>query len=436
MNPAIVIPSYWTERDAPPVIGRVVSYDHATPIDKPLPELELCLDSLEAVRGVLRVIILLVSSPDCAEAARARVEGICRMHPALNPLIVGPDEGKEILRVVARVAPRLSGEPVALRGYGAIRNMGIAACAALGHDVAVFLDDDEMVADENFLIDAVHGLGMETRQQLPIYAKSGFFLRKDESPFAPVDTVASRTRFWPKNAEFNLWMRRALTATRISRSNTLCGSCFALSAQAFGRVAFDPFITCGEDLDYLLNLRMRGMDVWFDNAWRVRHTAARQSSCAASFLQDVHRWEYELAKLAAGNATIGLRQVRPESLEPYPSAWLSPAVRRRIFLTALLRVVLGPERRAYLGILLMGQLRARRWARREVERYFELQTYWPRIVAGLWDNRPLALRLQRLGQPAEAPSTQLGASDVGVMTRDAAVRPAPGAASSTGDDDE
>ena len=33
------------------------------------------------------------------------------------------------------------------------------------------------------------------------------------------------------------------------------------------RVAFDPWITRGEDTDYLLNLRMYGADVWFDNKW-------------------------------------------------------------------------------------------------------------------------------------------------------------------------
>ena len=84
MNPAIVIPSYWTEKDESAEIGRVGAYDHATAVLKPLPELESCLDSLEMVRGVLRVIVLLVASGGCEDAARARVDGICRMHPDLH----------------------------------------------------------------------------------------------------------------------------------------------------------------------------------------------------------------------------------------------------------------------------------------------------------------------------------------------------------------
>ena len=46
MNPAIVIPSYWTEKDESAEIVRVGAYDHATAVLKPLPELESCLDSL------------------------------------------------------------------------------------------------------------------------------------------------------------------------------------------------------------------------------------------------------------------------------------------------------------------------------------------------------------------------------------------------------
>ena len=78
MNPVIVIPSYWTDAEHLPAMGEIGVYDHATPITKPMPELETCLSSLEKVRGVLRVIVLLVAPRACAAGARARVESICR----------------------------------------------------------------------------------------------------------------------------------------------------------------------------------------------------------------------------------------------------------------------------------------------------------------------------------------------------------------------
>lgn len=406
MNPVIVIPSYWTEKDRPAEIGRVGDYDHATPIDKPLPELQTCLESLEPVRGVLRVIVLLVAPPDCEPAARARVDGICRMHPQLNPLVIGSPEAAEVKRVVDRIAPRLEGDPISLRGYGAIRNMGLAVAAALGHDVVVFLDDDEVALDENFLLDAIYGLGMETRQGLMIYAKSGYYLRKG-SPYADQRTPSLRNRYWTKRVQFNQWMKAALAKTRISRSNMVCGGCFALSAQAFTKVSFDPQITRGEDLDYLLNLRMYGHDVWFDNRWRVNHLPPKIPSRAARFLQDVYRWEYELAKLDYANSTKSLRQVRPESLAPYPESFLTPEVRANMSRTALLRALVGPERKDYLKIWLVGHRRAQQWAHQVRGSYFAFQTHWPRIMSQIWGDRALRKRLERMGTPRQMPPRHL-----------------------------
>ncbi|MBP3894010.1 MAG: glycosyltransferase [Atopobiaceae bacterium] len=405
MNPVIVIPSYWSRTDDPVAVGDVGIYDHSTPISKPLPELETCLQSLEQVRGVLRVVVLVVAPPAFAESARARVDGICRMHPSLNPLVVGRREAQEVIRLVTKVAPNLDGEPCSLRGYGAIRNMGLAVAAALGHDVVVFLDDDEVVLDENFLIDAVYGIGLETRQGLPIQAKSGYYLDRDDSPYASTDKPVWYDRWWSKRKEFNEWMTRALSGTRISRSNYVCGGCFAVGAEAFCSVAFDPLITRGEDFDYLLNLRMYGFDVWFDNQWKVRHLPPEVPSHAARFLQNVYRWNYEVKKLEASHDIISLRHVTPESLQPYPANWLNEDIlRKRIFRTALARTIVSDEHKEYFEVLVHGRREAERWAASVARDYFAFQTYWPRIMASLWEDKTLARALKLLGSPKPAKS--------------------------------
>lgn len=400
MNPVIVIPTYWSRTDDLVSVGDVGIYDHSTPISKPLPELETCLRSLEKVRGVLRVIVLVVAPPAFADSARARVDGICRHHPNLNPLVIGRNEAQEVVRAIDRVAPGLDGEPCSLRGYGAIRNMGLAVAATLGHDVVVFLDDDEVALDEDFLIDAVYGIGLETRQGLPIQAKSGYYLDREDSPYASVAKPRWCDRWWTKREEFNEWMHRALTGTRISRSNYVCGGCFAIGAEAFCSVAFDPLITRGEDLDYLFNLRMYGFDVWFDNQWCVKHLPPKVPSHAARYLQNVYRWDYEVKKLEASRDIISLRHVTPESLRPYPASWIEPrTLRKRIARTTLARFIAGPERREYLELLLHGRSEAERWAASVARDYFAFQTYWPRIMASLWEDRALERTLDLMGSP-------------------------------------
>ena len=174
MNPAIVIPTYWANDPSQPGV-----YDHATAVDEPLPELARCLDSLDEVCGVIRVIVLLVAPPEAS--ARARIQAIVREHADLNPLVIGSGEARLIAGRIETLCPGFSGEFASLRGYGSIRNMGLVACAMLGHDVAVFMDDDEVALSPDFLVDAVYGLGRLTRQDLKILAKTGHFV--DENAF-------------------------------------------------------------------------------------------------------------------------------------------------------------------------------------------------------------------------------------------------------------
>ena len=406
MNPVIVIPSYWDRSARPGALGERGVYDYTTPIDKPLPELETCLSSLERVSGVLRVIVLVVSPKSCRESARARVNSICRAHADLNPLVIGEQEAAHVEHAVGRVAHHVTGETVSLRGYGAIRNMGLAVAAVLGHDVVVFLDDDEVALDADFLTKAVWGLGTLTRQNLPVLVKSGFFIDELGSPYAEPSGEWSE-KYWSKAADFNRVMERAQTGSnRITRSNHLCGGCCALHAAAYSKVPFDPYITRGEDLDYVLDLRANGMDAWFDNEWFVQANPPEEMAGAPSvFMQDVHRWLYEYRKLDAMNARRDLRTITPESLMPYPAPWLSPGVRRRVFRTALRRFIAGPDRLAYLRILTKGRHDADKFARSASSRYLSFALMWPTIVSALWGDPVLAAAILKTGEIAPpAPS--------------------------------
>lgn len=401
VNPVIVIPSYWTDsslRDEP---GKPGAYDYATPLTKPLPELENCLTSLEQVRGVLRVIVLVVASPSCEDSARARVNSICRVHPDLNAIAIGSREEALVIRRILRISPKVKGQEVSLRGYGSIRNMGLALACVFGHDSVLFMDDDEVALTPDLLVDAVYGLGAVTRQDLPILAKSGYYVRPDDSPYAKVDTRWSERR-WTKHAAFNQMMASYLTSqTRICRSSYLCGGCCSLHAAAYTKVPFDPYITRGDDLDYLLNLRARGIDVWFDNKLSVRlQPPEEMASTPSIFMQDVYRWMYEYEKLAAMNKRHNLHTVTAESLAPYPGPWLGKEVRGRIRGTAFRRFLVGPDRSAYLSILTRGMSSADSYAKENATRYLSFAALWPDVAASLWDDQTLRHAIERSASEA------------------------------------
>ena len=394
MNPAIVIPSYWAGAAAD--LHTPGAYDHSTALDTETPELETCLASLEQVRDLPRVIVLAVCPVSEIDEVARRIEGILEHHPAIQTMLVTEREASCITERVANIAPALEGEVVSLRGYGAIRNMGLAVAAVLGHDAVIFLDDDEVALGPDFMDKALYGLGQETRQRLPILAKSGYFYDRNGSPLADTTKKLGPTnRWWTKRIEFNRWMSQALKGSRISRSNYLCGGCFALHARAFKYVAFDPYITRGEDLDYLFNMRLFGMDVWFDNTWVVKHLPPSDAEGAPRFLQNVYRWYYEREKLRYAGRRQDLVQVTPASLMPYPGPWISDDLDERVSKTAAVRVLLTRERKDYWYIWRHGIDDAKEYARRNSTKYLRLQNFWPRIMSELWGDAELARQLER-----------------------------------------
>ena len=392
MNAAIVIPTYWAGDDARE--HAPATYDHATSLNAAKPELDRCLASLEQVRDCPRIILLVVCPVSATRDVSLRVARILDAHPTLNVTTVTNVEGARVADRVAHLAPKGSGECVSLRGYGAIRNMGLACAAVLGHDAVIFLDDDECLTGTDFMKRALYALGQETRQGLPILVKSGYFYDREGSPLASTDKAGICQRWWTKRIEFNRWMKKALAGTRISRSNYVCGGLMALHARAFTRVAFDPFITRGEDLDYLFNMRMFGYDVWFDNEWTVRHLPPEGDAKSPRFMQNVYRWYYERAKLAFAARQKELVPVTAASLMPYPGPWISRELDERVRKTAMVRSLCTREHGGYLRIWRQGIGEARAYAKQNAASYLRFQSFWPKIMDGLWRDAELARQLE------------------------------------------
>ena len=394
MKPVVIIPTYWDQSQTGTLVpGR---YDHAANTSDTTPDLEKCLSSFEQVQGLLRIVVLAVCPHSQTDVVRARVYEIAEKHPDLPITIVTNKEASVIADKIETITPNISGEVVSLRGYGAIRNMGLVVASILGYDSVVFVDDDEVITVPNFLDRAMYGLGYETRQGLPILAKTGFFYDRNDSPLADTSKRARKCdQWWTKREEFNQWMRRALTTTRISRSNYACGGCMAIHARAFMRIAFDPFITRGEDLDYLFNLRMHGYDMWFDNQWNLRHYPPARHDSAPRFMQDVYRWYYERAKIREANSRIELHQITASSLMPYPGPWISKELDQRVAKTSFLRMIATSEHINYFKIWVKGRFDAEEYGRRNARKYLQFQNFWPHLMNALWCDDELGSLLDK-----------------------------------------
>lgn len=389
VEPCVVIPTFWTRRKGRLSDNLRTAYDHPTPVDE-TGTLPACLDSLRGVEGLGRVVLIVAATEHSVEhAAEDRVREILEDYADIDALVIGPAEMGSLHRRLEQVefADMLGG--VNLEGYGAVRNVGLIAGAVLGADSIVFLDDDQVITDSDFLKTAVVGLGEKTEKGKRVLAKTGFYI-DDQGRHQWHDVPSIADMFWRQADAMNHALSIVTAPPRIKPSPVAFGGCMILTADMYSAVSFDPWVVRGEDIDYVINARMHGGDVFLDGEWKVEHNPPRSPSEALQFRQDVYRFVYEHRKLEFAKSQVDLRQVTPESMMPYPGAFIGSSVAWRALLTATLRgLTRRPEGGRYFHIARTAVRDAERYAREHCQHYFDFQRRWPMLIDRLWEDVPL-----------------------------------------------
>lgn len=410
MNPVIIIPTFVSARIRKEGGNILTTYDHTTPLSKQ-GELNRCLKSLEKVEGVRKIIIPVISEPSIEVQAAEKIQTVAAQFPQMDILVIGVAENKLIQQRIEQLGLGKLSKEIGLSGYGAMRNLGLVVANILGYDAVVFLDDDEIIEASDFLNRAMYGLGKLTKKGIPILAKTGFYFNS-EGNYLSRSQNKWYNRFWQQGKAFNKWISKAMQGPRLSRSNHVCGGCLALHKEAFKRVSFDSWIPRGEDMDYLLDLRMYGSDIWFDNEWSLTHLPPETASEGIRFRQDIYRWLYEYRKMEYSRTQIDLQQIRPSSLEPYPGPFLEPGIDRRIRWTAHLRSLGRPDKKAYRKAAKAAAGEASKYAERNCSKYFEFQFVWPELMARIENDSVLQSAL--LQSAAQRQEDVRGTKPVGI----------------------
>jgi len=383
VNPLIVIPTYVGAQRKSGSDNILTCYDHMTPLNSQ-GELPRCLASLRDVGVQSPICILVVSEDGVQQQATAKIQGYAEaMAESLDIRIIDHLQ-LELLRArMDELGLGSVADGIGLSSYGAIRNLGLAAAAAGGFSECIFIDDDEEVTDADFLERATYGLGKLTPSGIPVLVKTGYHTDRHGN-WRSSQKPHWYNRYWPQGELFNSWMDAAMSGARLSRANTLYGGLVAIHREAFRRVSFDPWISRGEDLDYLLNLRMYGGGVWFDNQWSIIHQPPKDRDESLRFRQDIYRWIYEHDKLEFGKTQIDLLPIQASTLNPYPGPFLDNSIHRRVLFTALLRMLGRSQyRKGYFKAAMAARRDAKGYSESYCPRYYEFQLGWPQAVAAL-----------------------------------------------------
>jgi hypothetical protein len=213
-----------------------------------------------------------------------------------------------------------------LMGFSKIRNTGLLLVQALSIEAAVFMDNDEVVEDPDFLTIACEHLHGEWNGKR-VSGKGGFYVNRDGNILLPPQGLWWRV-LWNKTKWMNqAWERILASKDRLVSSPLLLGGNLVLHQSLFQSISFDPFIPRGEDTDYLINAHRWGFSIFFDRKLRIRHLHPERTTTYyhEELRGDIERFLYEREKVKEG---FGL------DLDPYPGYFLKRTLRLKAFLTS------------------------------------------------------------------------------------------------------
>ncbi|MDR1775014.1 MAG: glycosyltransferase [Actinomycetes bacterium] len=394
IRPLIIIPTYWTRGEStrarsdarrPAGAGGVEApYAHPSALTDEHPPLIACLKSLRQVSGLGRIALIVACDEEAIEVrADEKVRGIVEQFPELNIFVFGSAEAGSLYRRLEQLELGALIPTLQLKSYGAARNLGLAVASILGSDAVVFIDDDEVVDAPDFLEKAVFGIGHPIHSGGYLFAKSGL-VRDMRGAYYNDDVGPWTDVLWRHRADFNRAVQIALRPPQMHRGQFAYGGCMVIHREMYTKIAFDPWIMRGEDVDYVINARLHGADIYLDDQWTIRHDTHERSRHAIRFRQNVFRFIYEHRKLEFAKSQVDLAQVTPQQLMPFPGAWIATSVAIRAFITGLLHVLTGPDRGWYWQTALDATGRAGAYARENCVNYFALQRAWRFSMEKLW----------------------------------------------------
>jgi hypothetical protein len=386
----IVVPTYWSwERDNDPQPGDAV-YDHPTPIDTN-GTLARLLESLKIIDYPDWDILIISVAANTALEVRLEAKIREIISPFKQHFSIYCFSTNNLKQLRERLS-YYGFDPISvgLSNYSTVRNCQLIMPNIMGSDVIVALDDDEIIEDKDYIYKATEFIG-EEHEDTFIAGVCGFYLDKHGGIHLPECPSDNENIFIRKLSIMN-----AATDTIKRKSGRLVISPFAFggnmvfSRQMFEQISFDPHITRGEDIDYLINARLQGYSFFIDKELTITHLPPAESKMIAysKLRQDVIRFIYEREKLRVAQQHSNLVRVLPEDLDPYPGLFLREGLTHQALEALRLQrptnsdsnLFPPPERIVADAV---------KHAQQFAPRYLEFAMQWPLLMQALVNDRIL-----------------------------------------------
>ena len=334
MRKVVVIPTYWSRKKEDGWLDGDAVYDHPTPLDDE-GTLQRTLESMKIlkVKDFKLVLLICPTTPDVADEAEERVvEIVRRTNLKAETYIFTIGDLERVANIVYETdIQHRTASLLTMMGYANVRNICLLCADILAADAAILIDDDEVFEKNDWIERSVEFLGKRIYGDV-VYGMAGYYINKYDQYYDDVKTESWMTywdRFGFKAKAFDEIIG---CPPRIKRTPFAFGGAMILHRDLFQSVPFDPHITRGEDIDYLINSRMYGFTFFLDNTLSIKHLPVpKKHPQWKRIREDIYRFVYERAKIAAQYKTSNMVIVTPEDFDPYPGEFLRDDLDEKIF---------------------------------------------------------------------------------------------------------
>lgn len=337
MRATIIIPTYWGRPKGEPIRKNDAVYDHPTPLDEE-GTLARAIDSISVLKNSEFSVVVLACSTasDIASFVEEKVKGIVNEFRGgdFPILCLSHSFGEKLKRYLSSNGKGEFLELVSLTGYSNIRNFCLIVSELARSEIAVLFDDDEVYEDPYYL-DKVFEDMNSSYDGKPIRALAGYYKQADGGYLlSPGEWWMAE---WPMVRTMNEAFKIIGEGDRLKRTPFVFGGNMCIHRDVYRKIAFDPNVRRGEDIDYLVNCKFYGIDFILDRELSVRHLPPKSHTPAwQHFRENIYRFVYAREKLAHEEPGPGMRQVSISELEPYPASCMGDDLEDLIFKTSVL----------------------------------------------------------------------------------------------------
>lgn len=320
MKAAIVIPTYHSR--VKPEKDDLV-YDHPTPLNEN-GTLGRLLSSLFILKEN-NIKVIIISCPTThliANEVKEKVEKIIEpfrknydiLHFSYPDLLKLHELTKEKGRT--EYIPYMS-----IEGYSNIRNMCLILPHILDKEVAILIDDDEVFEDPDFINKALEFIGKDET-----FGIAGFYIQSHGGY-----KFTGKREWWKICWDNTGAMNEAFgiidKPPRLKNTPFVFGGNMIIHKEMFTQIPFDPYISRGEDIDFLCNAKSKGFKFLLDRELSIKHRPPPgQNPLWLKMREDIKRFIYMKIKLKNIDFPI-------EKTMPYPGYFLSRSLYFKIFIT-------------------------------------------------------------------------------------------------------